>query len=29
MEDDLIAVLKAHDEALVSCLYVIKNALKN
>ncbi len=29
VEADLIAALKAHDEAVVSCLRLIKNALKN
>jgi uncharacterized protein YqeY len=29
VEADLIAALKAHDDALVSCLRLVKNALKN
>lgn len=29
VEADLIAALKAHEEALVSCLRLVKNALKN
>jgi uncharacterized protein YqeY len=29
VEADLITALKAHDDALVSCLRLVKNALKN
>jgi uncharacterized protein YqeY len=29
VEADLIAALKAHEEAVVSCLRLVKNALKN